>query len=102
MKEFTVESESWYKNVKLPNNKETPNLAAEAATQAVNSFFEGDVKIRSYKKPMSMSPAILVREKNDKGIHLFYTPRILANAGWHDEATSFHKRIINHNYKTAV
>jgi hypothetical protein len=102
MKEYIVESESWYKNIKVPNNKERIDSSAEAATRAVESFFKGDISLRSYKKPMSMSPAIIVREKGKDGIRIYYTPRILANAGWHDEAASFHKKVIKHNYEKAV
>tara|TARA_Y100000310_G_C20120105_1_gene551055 strand:+ start:165 stop:515 length:351 start_codon:yes stop_codon:yes gene_type:complete len=116
MKEYIVESESWYKNIKLPNkNEETPNKnegrrfvdigddgAAEAATRAVESFFNGDIKLRSWDKPMSISSAILVREKERGGIYVYYSPRILANAGLHDEATKLHEKIINRNYESKV
>jgi hypothetical protein len=114
MKEYIVESESWYKNVKLPNkNEETPNKneetrrfvdigdagAAEAATRAVESFFNGDIKLKSWDKPMSISSAILVREKERGGIWIYYSPRILANAGLHNEARMLHEKIINRNYE---
>ena len=55
MKEYIVESESWYKNIKLPNKNEEneerrfvdigDDGAAEAATRAVESFFNGDIKL---------------------------------------------------------
>jgi len=48
---------------------------------------------------MSISSAILVREKERGGIWIYYSPRILANAGLHNEARMLHEKIINRNYE---
>jgi len=99
MKEYKVESGNWYTNVKLPNNTKEPQelQASEAASIGVNKFFTGSVRLSDINDPITIDSIIQVTFKDRK--YLFYSPKILANAGWHEEATSLHKKINMDNYQ---
>ena len=102
MNNYKVESGNWYTNVKLPNNIEQSqeHQASEAATFAVNKFFVGSVKVTDLNAAHNFSDLIKVTVNNRQ--YLFYSPKMLANAGWHEEADLLHKRIIKRNYKSKV
>jgi len=121
MNTYKVESAGWYANVDMPNNTNTnvnlpnntnaifparlklPNNtnepsaleAAEAATIAVSRFFSGRIRLSDFKKPLTINPIITVTSLNKR--YMFYSPKIIANAGWHEEATILHKKINIHN-----
>ena len=99
---YKVESAGWYMNAMLPNNTELPDRyqAGEAATLAVNRFFEGAVRLSNIKKPLTIAP--LIRVTKNGAEYLFYSPRIIANAGWHNEAILLHEKINLHNYEMTV
>ena len=102
MKEYRVQSGNWYTNIKLPNNTEETqeHQASEAATAAVSKFFVGSVKVTDINAPHNFSDLIKVTVNGRE--YLFYSPKMLANAGWHEEADLLHKRIIKHNYELNV
>ena len=100
MNEFKVEAGNWYTNVKLPNNSEEPLelQASEAGTIAVAKFFTGSVHIKDINHPLRMSPIMTVtlidetKLKSREVRYVFYTPKMIANAGWHEEASLLHKK----------
>ena len=102
MNKFRVESGNWYTNVKLPNNTDESqeHQASEAATIAVNKFFTGSVHVADINQPHTFADLIKVTVNQRE--YLFYSPKMLANAGWHEESRLLHERIIKHNYKTKV
>ena len=102
MNKFRVESGNWYANIKLPNNTEESqeHQASEAATIAVNKFFTGSVHVTDINPPHTFADLIKVTVNQRE--YLFYSPKMLAKAGWHEESRLFHERIIKPNYETSV
>lgn len=102
MNKFRVESGNWYTNVKLPNNTEESqeHQASEAATIAASRFFAGSVHVTDINQPHTFTDLIKVTANQRE--YLFYSPKMIANAGWHEEADLLHKRIIKHNYEIKV
>lgn len=100
-KEFRVETANWYKDVVLEVTETTPSrdLAMEAATQAVEDFFTGNVRVSNIDNAHTIEPVITVREK-DKYTSWLYAPVVVANAGYHKEASLMREKIINHNYES--
>ena len=100
MNEFKIEAGNWYTNVKLPNNSEEPLelQASEAGTIAIAKFFTGSVHIKDINNPLKMPPIMTVtlidetKLKSREVKYVFYTPKMIANAGWHEEASWLHKR----------
>ena len=97
---YKVESGNWYTLVKLPNNTEESqeHQASEAATIGVSKFFTGAVKVTDLNAPHTFGDLIKVTVNNkllkpSRREYLFYAPKILANAGWHEEAGLLHKRM---------
>ena len=107
-KTFRVNSANWFKDIKLEvdDNDTYINALTEAATLAVNCFFNGDVKIRNINEAHTIDPVIYAVGKEYKSSkkyrHYFYAPIIMANAGYHNEASLFHQKINLHKYKFAV
>ena len=102
MKNFKVESANWFTNVKVPNNTEQTkeSQASEAATVGVNRFFSGKVRLSNINRPTTIDSIIEVTVDEVK--YIFYSPKILANAGWHKEASLLHKKINMDNYQLGV
>ena len=102
MKNFKVESANWFTNVKVPNNTEQTqeSQASEAATVGVNRFFSGKVRLSNINRPTTIDPIIQVTVNEEE--YLFYSPKILANAGWHGEASLLHEKINMNNYQLGV
>lgn len=96
---YKVESAGWHTNVMLPNNTKASDefQASEAATLAVGRFFEGAVRLNDLRKPLTIDPIIKVTKNNRR--YLFYSPKMVANAGWHKEASLLHEKINLHKYK---
>ena len=100
MNEFKVEAGNWYTNVKLPNNSDEPLelQASEAGTIAVAKFFTGSVHIKDINKPLGFLPVMTVtfihetKLKSREVKYSFYSPKMIANAGWHEEASLLHKK----------
>lgn len=100
MNEFKVEAGNWYTNVKLPNNSEEPLelQASEAGTIAVAKFFTGSVHIKDINHPLRMSPIMTVTlidktKLESRAVrYVFYTPKMIANAGWHEEASLLNRK----------
>ena len=107
-KKFRVNSANWFKDIDLEVNCDDTYISAltEAATIAVNCFFNGDVKIRDIDEAHTIDSIIYAVGKeyvNSKQYrHYFYAPIIMANAGYHNEATLLHKKINLHKYKSTV
>ena len=99
MNDYKVESANWYTNVKMPNNTEEAqeSQASEAATIAVNKFFTGSVRLSDVDSRLTIDSIIQVTIKGTK--YLFYSPKILANAGWHEESKLLHEKINADNYQ---
>ena len=99
MNDYKVESANWHTNVKVPNNIEETqeSQASEAATIAVNKFFTGSIRVSDIDSPLTIDSIIQVTIKGAK--YLFYSPKILANAGWHEESKLLHKKINADNYQ---
>tara|TARA_Y100001963_G_scaffold107001_1_gene147863 strand:+ start:5152 stop:5460 length:309 start_codon:yes stop_codon:yes gene_type:complete len=99
MKDYKVESANWFTNVKMPNNTEVTqeSQAMEAATIAVNRFFTGSVRLSDIDSSLTIDSIIQVTI--DEAKYLFYSPKVLANAGWHEESRLLHKKINVDNYQ---
>jgi hypothetical protein len=99
MNDYRVESANWFTNVRMPNNTEQTqeSQASEAATIAVNKFFAGSVRLSDIDSPLTIDSIIQVTMGEVK--YLFYSPKILANAGWHEESKLLHKKINADNYQ---
>ena len=107
-KVFRVNSANWFKDISLEvdDNDTYINALTEAATLAVNCFFNGDVKIRDINEAHTINPIIYAvgkEYKNSKKYrHYFYAPIIMANAGYHNESSLFHQKINMNKYKFVV
>ena len=105
---FKVNSANWFKDIKLEVGDNDTYISAltEAATIAVDCFFNGNVNIRDIHKPHTIDPIIYAvgkEYKNSKKYrHYFYAPMVMANAGYHNEASLLHQKINLHKYKSAV
>jgi hypothetical protein len=107
-KVFRVDSANWFKDIELDvdDNDTYINALTEAATLAVNCFFNGDVKVRDIYESHTIDPIVYAVGKEYKDSkryrHYFYAPVIMANAGYHKEASLLHQKINMNKYKSVV
>ena len=99
---FTVETANWHKDVALEVTEKDRHKDAsmEAATIAVESFFNGDVCIDDISKPHTIDQVIIVKEKDEDYINWLYAPVVIANAGYYKEADLLKQKIIMDNYES--
>ena len=108
IKTFKVKTGNWYKDIQLDVEVDSPYRASamEAATIAVENFFEGRVYIHNINSAHTIDPIITVIGKEYESDHAryrtyLYAPIVIANAGHYKEATLLHRKINLHNYKFA-
>ena len=107
IKTYKVKSGNWYKDVQLETGEDIPyrDAAMEAATIAVENFFQGRVRVYDINSAHTIDPLITVIGKEyepDAHYHTYlYAPIVLANAGQHEEASLLHRKINSHNYESA-
>ena len=105
---YKVKSGNWYKNVQLETEEGTPyrEAAMEAATIAVENFFEGCVRVCDINSAHTIDPVVIVTAKeyeSDARYDIYlYAPIVIANAGQYKEATLLHQKINLHNYESHV
>ena len=105
VKTYKVKSGNWYKDVQLETEKDAPyrEAAMEAATIAVENFFQGRVRVHDINSPHTIDAVITVTGKEYEPDTLYdtylYAPIVLANAGQHEEASLLHRKINSHNYE---
>ena len=105
---YKVKSGNWHKDVQLETEEDAPyrDAAMEAATIAVENFFQGRVRVHDINSAHTIDPIIIVTAKEyELDTHYdtyLYAPIVLANAGWHSEASLLHQKINLHNYKSTL
>tara|TARA_Y100000592_G_scaffold71311_1_gene110972 strand:+ start:528 stop:845 length:318 start_codon:yes stop_codon:yes gene_type:complete len=101
-KVFTVQTANWHKDVVLEVTEKDRyrDVSMEAATVAVECFFQGDVRVDDINKPHTIDHVIIVREKDGDYINWLYAPVVVANAGYYKEANVLKQKIIMDNYES--
>ena len=105
-KTFKVKTGNWHKDVVLEviENEPYRDAAMEAATVAIESFFLGGVCVDDIAQPHTIDPVITVIGKEyetDSTYNTYlYAPVVIANAGRHEEASLFQRKINLHNYES--
>jgi hypothetical protein len=99
MKTFSVEGEHWFKDVDVDDSlyDKEGDMAHEAMTQAIESFFEGE-----YEEEFTGEPSLglfTVAYPKGKGHieqerSMALTEYLLVNAGYHDLAAQFKRYAI--------
>ena len=108
VKTYKVKSGNWYKDVQLETKEDIPyrDAAMEAATIAVENFFQGRVRVHDINSAHTIDAVIIVTGKEyEPDTHYdtyLYAPIVLANAGLHEEATLLHQKINLHNYESTL
>lgn len=108
IKIFKVKTGNWYKDIQLEVEEDSPYRASamEAATIAVENFFQGRVRVHDINSAHTVDPIITVIGKEYESDHAryrtyLYAPIVIANAGHYKEATLLHRKINLHNYEFA-
>ena len=106
LKTFKIKSGNWYSDVQLEVEEDAPyrDSVMEAATIAVENFFQGRVRVHDINSVHTIDPIITVIGKEYESDHAryrtyLYAPIVIANAGHYKEATLLHRKINLHNYE---
>ena len=101
-KTFIVQTANWHKDVVLEvtEKDKCKDASMEAATIAIECFFQGDVRVDDIDQPHTIEPVIIVREKDGSYINWLYAPVVVANAGYYNDADLLKRKIIMDNYES--